>query len=194
MQPSAGHETPSVPLPHTRARPVHWLATGAALAAAVAAAALLRPSAAAASAAGGPAGPAFGAPDAAAAHYPMDCAGGPAVIVARAAADLDGDGRPDTAVVARCASQAGTPPSGIYVLTPGATPGARPRVTATLLSPSANLTATDLQIHGRTISATLWGYSSASVPRCCPDLRRSFSWNWRDGRFAAQAGPHANSV
>ena len=196
MQPSAGHELPAFthPLPHTRSRPVHWLATGAAVAAAVAAAALAQPPDASASSAYDPGAPVSGAPDPSAAHYPLDCAGYPVDIVARASADLDGDGRPDTVAVVRCKTPMGTPPSGVYVLSPGARPRSAPRITAVLVDPDRKLSATNLEIHDRRVSATLWGYSSDDVPRCCPDLRRSFSWGWRDGSFQITAGPHAGAV
>jgi hypothetical protein len=176
---------------------VHWLATGVAIAALVMGVSLAQPPGAAATSAPG-AAPARGsdgpAPAATAVRYPVDCAGAPVDVVARAQADLDADGRTDTVVVVRCHTETGTPPSGAYVLSPGVGPDARPRIVATLLSPAAKLTVSGLQVTGRTVSATLLGYSSDRVPRCCPDLARRFSWTWDDGRFLAVPGPHLGSV
>ncbi|MCQ4043427.1 hypothetical protein ACFOSC_05875 [Streptantibioticus rubrisoli] len=182
MQPSAGQD-----LPHTRTHPAHWLATGVAIAAVVGLAALVRPAGAAATGA-------RSAPDAAAAHYPVNCGGGPVDVVARASGDIEGDGRADTVAVVRCHTDFGTPPSGVYVLSAGTSPGAPPKVVATLVDPARKLSVRDLYVTGRTVSATLLGYSSDTVPRCCPDLRREFGWHWHDGRFTAVPGPHAGSV
>ncbi len=185
MQPSAGSD-----LPHTRTGSVHWLVTAAALAAVIGAGALVQPSNASASATA----PAAHAPDAAAAHYPLRCPTATVDVLQAASADLDGGGRPETVAVVRCHTDFGTPPTGVYVLTAGAAPGAPPRVTATLLDPAQDLSVKDFAITGRTVSATLLGYSSDAVPRCCPDRARGFTWVWRDGRFLAIPGPHAGSV
>jgi hypothetical protein len=115
-------------------------------------------------------------------------------VVTQASADLDGDGRLDTVAVVRCGSPTGTPPSGMYVLSPGVTPAARPRVTGTLLEPSKRLSVKGLEVDGRTVAATLLGYSSDSVPRCCPDLSRDFTWNWHNGRFLTVPSPGAGTV
>lgn len=186
MQPSAGPD-----LPHTRTHVAHWLATGVGLAAVVMVVALARPPGAAATSAGAPGA---GAPGATAVRYPLDCAGGPVDVVDHASADLDADGRTDTVAVVRCHTESGTPPSGVFVLSRGADPSAPPRIVATLLDPARKLSLTGLSVVGHTVSATLLGYSSDTVPRCCPDLSRKFSWVWRDGRFAARPGPHAGSV
>lgn len=186
MQPSAGPE-----LPHTRTQAVHWLATGVVLTAVVMVAALATPPGALATSV---AGPTSGAPGATAVRYPLDCAGGPVDVVSTAAVDLDADGRADTVAVVRCHTETGTPPSGVFVLSHGGGPAARPRIMATLLDPAQKLSLTGFTVTGRTVSATLLGYSSDSVPRCCPDLSRKFSWVWRDGRFLAVPGPHAGSV
>ncbi len=186
MQPSAGPD-----LPHTGAQTVHWLATGVALAAVVMAVALAQPPGASATTADRPAGD---APSPTAVRYPLHCAGAPVDVVSRAAADLDADGRADTVAVVRCHTETGTPPSGVFVLAPGAGPAMRPRIVATLVDPAQRLSLTGFTVEGRTVSATLLGYSSDSVPRCCPDLSREFSWVWKDGRYLAVPGPHAGSV
>ncbi|GAA1907002.1 hypothetical protein [Streptantibioticus ferralitis] len=185
MQPSAGQD-----LTHTRTHPAHWLATGVAIAAVIGIGALIRPPGASAS----DAGSAPAAPDAATAHYPLNCGGGSVDVVAKASADLDGDGRAETVAVVRCHTDFGTPPSGMYVLSAGTSASTPPRVVATLVDPAHKLSVKDLAVTGRTVTATLLGYSSDTVPRCCPDLERKFGWNWRDGRFIATPGPRAGSV
>ncbi|MDT0451314.1 hypothetical protein [Streptomyces hesseae] len=199
MQPPAGPDRPDAPapLPHTRSRPAHWLATAAALGAVILGAALAGPGDATAGAtapARMPAGPPAAAPDPGAARYPVDCGPFRPEVVRRATSDLDGDGRPETAVEVRCGSGAGTRPSGVYVLAAPAAQGGAPRVVATLVDPKEGVSVTGLDATGRTVSATLLGYSRAGVPRCCPDLRRAVKWHWRDGEFVLTALPVAESV
>lgn len=193
---------------HHRSRPVHWIATAAALAAVLLTAALIGPGDATAtttvtaSAPGSAPGsvpgagtPPEAAPDPRAARYPVDCGGTPVDVVQRAAADLDGDGRPETVAVVRCHSETGTRPSGIYVLAPPPAKGAAPRVTATLVDPGQKMSVTGFAVSGTgTVSATLLGYSDKKVPRCCPDLRRAVEWRWKGGKFALTALPVAGSV
>ncbi|MHC0428567.1 hypothetical protein ACX6XY_00045 [Streptomyces sp. O3] len=174
---------------HTRTRPVHWLATAAALAGVVALSTLVQPRDA--TAAAQPAPPPASAPDAAAVDYPMECGAAARPQVQRqASADLDGDGRPETVAVARCAAGSGTPPSGVYVIT-GATTGT-PRVVATLVDPADRLSVSDFAVRDDTVTATLLGYSSPDVPRCCPDQKQRAKWQWKDGAFvrSPQASAH----
>lgn len=185
MQPSAGPDHP-----HTRAQTVHWLATGVGIAAVVVAFSLARPPGAAASSDAA----AQDLPNATAVRYPVDCAGGPVDVVGREAVDMDADGRTELVAEVRCHTETGTPPSGLYVLQPGPWPGDRPRIVATLLSPTSKYSLTGLTSDGRTVTAAVHGYSSDRIPRCCPDLERQYSWVWRDGRFLAQAGPHSGDV
>ncbi|MCC3655069.1 MULTISPECIES: hypothetical protein [Streptomyces] len=196
-QPSAPPSSqPTAELPHTRTRPVHWLTTATALAAVLGAAALVQPPdatatppAAARQAAGEPAaGEPAAAPDAKAADYPLECGGGETEVVDEGSADLDGDGRPETAAVVRCAAGMGTPPHGVYVLGSGSRGGA-PRVLETLVDPAEKMNITDFAVGGGKISATLLGYSAPDVPRCCPDLERKVAWHWRDGTFRLTALP-----
>ncbi|WP_369380616.1 hypothetical protein [Streptomyces sp. cg36] len=174
-------------LAHTHARPVHWLATAAAMAAVVALAGWLQPDAAKASqGAPGPSGAhpaAAPAPDAAAVAYPLECGPVGTRIVARAQGDLDGDGNPETVAVVQCDAGSGTPPSGVYVLTRSAVRGAPPRLVATLADPAEKLGVSDLSVQEGAVTATLHGYSSSSVPRCCPDQVRHVKWRWQGGKF-----------
>lgn len=186
---------PDLGLPHSRPRPVHWVATAAAIAAVVAGASVLEPPDAEATATRPPArAVTVPAPDARAADYPVDC--GPAAldVVRQVSGDLNADGRPETVAVVRCHSETGTPPSGIYVLAPGGRKGAAPRITATFLDPKERMSVEGFALRGTTVSATLLGYSSLDVPRCCPDLQRKVNWRWRDGKFVLTALPPAGRV
>ncbi|MFJ6700411.1 hypothetical protein ACIQM4_30795 [Streptomyces sp. NPDC091272] len=193
-------------LAHTRPRAVHWLATAAATAAVVALAGLLQPTAATATGATpqhtadgrpdtlppapGPtrAGEPVAAPDATAATYPLKCRGGSTTVVKQASGDLDGDHRPETVAAVRCRSGFGTPPTGIYVLT------SPQRVVATLLDPADQQNVTELTVTGGTVTATLLGYSSENVARCCPDTRGTHKWQWRNGTFTRSATTDARGV
>ncbi|MGW1200281.1 hypothetical protein ACWD4B_31235 [Streptomyces sp. NPDC002536] len=183
------HPAGPQPLPHARPRPAHWLGTAAALAAVIAGTALLGPGDTTA-----PVAMRSPAPDARAAHFPLDCGRTPVEVVKQEAADLDGDGRPETAAVVRCRAGGGTPPSGVYVLGAPAAKGEPPRVVATLVDPRQKMSVTAFTATDDRISATLLGYSRASVPRCCPDLRRAVEWRWADGKFGLTALPVAGSV
>ncbi|WP_069173716.1 hypothetical protein [Streptomyces griseus] len=189
-------QTSALPdLAHTGAKPVHWLATAAAMAAVVAGAGLLQPGGATATAsasehrATAPHGSAqaAAAPDPARADFPLDCGAVGRTVARKAPGDLDGDGRPETVAVVHCAAGSGTPPSGVYVLTQ--TGGAAPRVVATLVDPARKLTVTDVAVRGGRVSATLLGYSSTGVPRCCPDVRESATWQWKGSAFVETTGP-----
>lgn len=177
-------------LPHTRSRTVHWLATAAALAAVLGGTALLQP----ATATPAPSSPhkAAPAPDADRAHYPLDCGRGGAGtdVLDAASADFDDDGAAETVAVVRCRAHGGTPPSAVYVLARAAGTE-QPRIAATLVEQKEGMSVDDLAVRGRSISATLLGYSSPDVPRCCPDKRRKVKWEWRDGKFALRAAPVA---
>ncbi|MCM2577023.1 hypothetical protein M1E25_06590 [Streptomyces sp. MTZ3.1] len=185
--------------PHHSSRPVHWVVTTVAVAAVLGASALVRPSAATA----GPPRPSdgdpaasrpMGAPDPGKAHFPVKCGRAGADVLEEGSADLDGDGRPETVAVVRCHSGMGTPPSGIYVLAQGTGDDGEPRVVETLLDPGEGINVGEFAVGGRTVSATLLGYSSPDVPRCCPDRKRRVKWQWSDGKFVLTALPVPGSV
>ncbi|MFF0743581.1 hypothetical protein ACFYVL_24610 [Streptomyces sp. NPDC004111] len=188
-------QTPALPAPaHTRPRALHWLVTATATAAVVAGAALLQPAAATASqtppAAQSAPGPAraLPAPDAKAAAYPLKCRSGKTVLLRQAGGDLDGDHNPETVAAVRCDSGIGTPPSAVYVLT-----GAN-RVVATLVEASEEQNVTELAVTDGSVTATLLGYSSDAVARCCPDKTQKVKWQWRNGKFTRSATTEARSV
>lgn len=85
-----------------------------------------------------------------------------------------------------CAAAIGTPPSGVYVLTQA--DGAAPRIVATLVDPAQLLSIGDFAVRDRVISATLFGYSSSSVPSCCPDQQEKVTWQWQNGAFVRSGG------
>ncbi|OEV03271.1 hypothetical protein [Streptomyces oceani] len=191
MQLSAGPD-----FPHARGRVVPWLATAAALAAVLGLAAAVQPQdAQAGSSDAAPAGP-----DSSAARYPLECPGtsGQGVrVLDEGAADFDGDGRAETVALVRCASGNGAPPHGIFVLAHPAEPAEPPRVVETLLPASEGMTTEDFTVGERTagtVRATLHGYSSPDVPRCCPDRQREVKWEWREGKFVLVPAPVAGSV
>ncbi|MEV8226465.1 hypothetical protein AB0P41_10445 [Streptomyces sp. NPDC079167] len=194
-------QTSALPdLAHTDAKPVHWLATATAMAAVVAGAGLLQPDAATATASASEhrvttqhgSAPAAKAPDPARVTFPLDCGSAGHTVAESAPGDLDGDGGPETVAVVRCAAGSGTPPSGIYVVTQPS--GAAPRVVATLVDPAQKLNVTDFTVRDGRVSATLLGYSSADVPRCCPDELESASWQWKGNAFIKSAGPAGSTA
>jgi hypothetical protein len=185
-------------LAHTHTRPVHWIATAAAVAGVVALSSLLPYDAATAaqaaagsrtSATRGDAAP----PDPAAAAFPLECGPVEAVVQKKATGDLDGDGRPETVAVVHCDAPMGTPPDGVYVLTRDAD-GGKPRVVATLVDPRERRTATALAVRDGAVLATLLGYSSADVPSCCPDVTDDVKWRWKNGAFVRAEPSQARTV
>ncbi|MFJ4566923.1 hypothetical protein ACIP4U_25085 [Streptomyces caelestis] len=192
MQPSAVPE-----LAHTHTRPIHWLATATAVAGVVALSSFLQPGAATAAQAAGPAtrsAPANAtAPDPAAVEFPIECGPVKALVEKKASGDLDGDGKPETVAVVHCDSPMGTPPDGVYVLTRRGD-GGEPRVVATLLDPKDGTTVSDFAVRDGAVTATLLGYSSSDVPRCCPDVRSDVKWRWQNGAFMRSAPAGARSV
>jgi hypothetical protein len=185
-------------LAHTDTRPMHWLATAAAVAGVVALSSLFQPGSAKAAqptAATGtkPAPAAAAPPSTSGVDFPLDCGPVKELVVKKATGDLDGDGRPETVVVVHCDSAMGTPPDGVYVLTQAA--GATsPRVVATLVDPKDRYTVTDFAVAGKAVTATLLGYSSDNVPSCCPDLKAGAKWQWNGHAFVRSTPAAAHSV
>lgn len=188
MQPMAGQD-----LLHTQPRPMHWLATATAISAVVAAASLLQPADATATTSHDATGgrPPAAAPDPARASFPVDCGPNRLDVVKKASADLDGDGTTETVAAVRCHSGTGTPPTGVYVLARPDRAGAAPRVVATLVAPARQLTVQTLAVRDGAISAAFLGYSTLDVPRCCPDVRKGFKWQWKGGKFVQSELPAA---
>ncbi|WP_037914373.1 hypothetical protein [Actinacidiphila yeochonensis] len=193
MQLSAGPD-----LPHTRSGAVHWLSTAAVLAAVVAAAALVQPADASTkdgAADAKPPRPTVPAPDPHAAKYPLTCAPGASVdVTASVKDDMDGDGRPETVAVVRCQSDTGTPPNGVYVLSSAKSGKGAPKIAAMLVNPRDDRQVTGLYARGAVVGATVLGYSSDSTPRCCPDMKRDYTWEWRTDTYVAIPGAAPGSI
>ena len=183
-------------LAHTHAGPMHWLATATALAGVVAISSVLQPSPATA-AQPGPEGKrarsVAAAPSTTGVDFPIECGPAKVLVEKKASGDLDGDGSPETVAVVRCDAGSGTPPSGVYVLT-RADGQAHPRVVATLVDPKDRRSVTDFAVRDGAVTATLLGYSSADVPSCCPDVKDSAKWQWKDGAFVRSTPSEARSV
>ncbi|NEA42098.1 hypothetical protein [Streptomyces sp. SID11385] len=182
-------------LAHTRTTPLHWLAVAAALCAVISLSSAFQPDEADATthhagAKPSPRAPArpVPAPDAALATYPLTCPtppgekAKPPTLAEHVAGDLDGDGSPETVALVHCAAGSGNPPEGLYVLTRTAAEK-KPRVVATLLDPAEQRTVEELTIHRGEVRASVLGYSSLDVPRCCPDVHQATAWAWHGKRF-----------
>ncbi|MGP4008092.1 hypothetical protein [Streptomyces sp. 4N124] len=184
-------------LAHTHTRPIHWLATATALAGVVALSSILQPDAATAAQAAGrdskTAQATAPAPDPADVDFPIECGPVKAVVVKKASGDLDGDGSPETIAVVHCDAPMGTPPDGLYVLTTAADTG-KPRVVATLVDPKDRTIVSDIAVQDGAVLGTLLGYSSSDVPRCCPDVKDSAKWQWKNGTFERSKPSAARSV
>lgn len=185
-------------LAHTRTRPIHWVATAAAVAGVVALSSALQPGSATAAQHTGPgtrtqSAPLTTAPPTTGVTFPIQCGPLKAVVAKKAAGDLDHDGRPETVAVVHCDASMGTPPDAVYVLTRAeGTPA--PRVVATLVDPKDRYTVTDFAVRAGEVSATLLGYSSTDVPNCCPDLKDSAKWRWENGAFVRSGPDRTRSV
>ncbi|GHH18855.1 hypothetical protein [Streptomyces lanatus] len=184
-------------LAHTHTRPIHWLATATAVAGVVAFSSILQPNPATAAQAAGPetqhTPAATTPPDPAHVDFPLECGPVKAIVVKKTSGDLDGDGSPETVAVVHCDSPMGTPPDGVYVLT-HAKDNATPRLVATLVDPKDSITVSDITVSDGTIDAELLGYSSNDVPRCCPDVKESPKWQWKNGTFVRTTPSDARSV
>ncbi|MEV8587327.1 hypothetical protein [Streptomyces sp. NPDC051180] len=192
MQPSAAPDLAD--LAHTHARPAHWLATATATAAVVALAGLLQPGPAGATAGPAAAPAPAPAPEATGADYPLECGGLPVKVAKRASGDLDGDGNPETVAVVHCEAGSGTPPHAVYVLTRGKDESAPARVVATLVEPELHQNVGALSVRDGAVRATLLGYSTLDVPRCCPDEKEQVSWRWQGGSFVRSGPADARGV
>ncbi|WP_327716059.1 hypothetical protein OG381_11825 [Streptomyces sp. NBC_00490] len=184
-------------LAHTHTRPIHWVATATAVAGVIALSSVLQPNPATAAQAAGPqshSAPAtVTAPDPAHIDFPIECGPVKALVMKKATGDLDGDGRPETVAVVHCDAPMGTPPDGVYVLTQAAD-ATTPRVVATLVNPKDRVTVNTLTVSDATVTADMVGYSSDSVPSCCPDVTTSAKWQWKNGTFLRSTPAGAHSV
>ncbi|MFD3840388.1 hypothetical protein ACFWWC_29665 [Streptomyces sp. NPDC058642] len=185
-------------LAHTHTRPIHWVATATAVAGVIALSSVLQPNPATAAQAAGPQSHSaptttVTAPDPAHVDFPIECGPVKALVVKKATGDLDGDDRPETVAVVHCDAPMGTPPDGVYVLTQAAD-AKTPRVVATLVNPKDRITVNTLTVSDATVTTDMVGYSSDSVPSCCPDVTTSAKWQWKNGTFVRSTPAGAHSV
>ncbi|MFF3939498.1 hypothetical protein [Streptomyces phaeofaciens] len=182
-------------LAHTHTRPIHWVATATAVAGVVVLSSLLQPRPATAAQPATPGAPpaTTAAPATTGVDFPLECGPVDELVMRRASGDLDGDGRPETVAVVHCDAPMGTPPDGVYVLTQSAD-GTHARVVATLLDPKDRTTVTSLSVTDGAVLATYLGYSSSDVPSCCPDVKDSAKWQWKDNMFVRSTPAGAHSV
>ncbi|BFV55904.1 hypothetical protein KCMC57_up10080 [Kitasatospora sp. CMC57] len=175
----AGPPVPAGPRTGTRVR--HWVLVAVATATVIAGALAVNPAQGVVTPtrpAAPSALPAAAAPDPAKVRLPLDCGPFPTTVALSFGAVLDG--RPTTVVAAHCAAENGTPPDGVYVLTPGQ--DGRPQVSATLVDPHEGLTVTELKLRSdATVTARARGYSSDEIPRYAPDLTVLLSWHRQGG-------------
>ncbi|MCX5419630.1 hypothetical protein [Streptomyces sp. NBC_00078] len=183
-------------LAHTDTRPIHWVATATAVTGVMALSSLLQPNpATAAQPADTRTGTAHAAtaPGTTGVDFPITCGPVKAVVQKKATGDLDGDGNPETVAVVHCDAPMGTPPDGVYVITRAGADD-KARVVATLVDPKIGDTVSDFTIRDGNVLATLLGYSSNDVPRCCPDVTDSAKWQWANGAFVRSTPAGAHSV
>lgn len=182
-------------LAHAHTRPIHWVATATAVAGVVVLSSFLQPRAATAAqpTAPGPEPTAAAAPATTGVDFPLDCGPVEELVMRKASGDLDGDGRPETVAAVHCNAPMGTPPDAVYVLTQSAG-STHARVVATLLDPKDRTTVTRLAVTDGAVLADYLGYSSADVPSCCPDVKDSAKWQWKDNMFVRSTPAGAHSV
>ena len=104
-------------------------------------------------------------------HGPLACPAGIGVLVLQRLSVVLA--HPYTAVVARCDSAAGSPPSGVFLV---AGTGAAARVVQTMVGPGQELQVSALTSTTTRVTVVAAGYSRADVPRCCPDLTVTLTW------------------
>ncbi len=98
-------------------------------------------------------------------------------------------------VVARCVSGAGSPPSGVYVVTPARTAAPSTdrtevtRIEATLVAAVDQVDVDSVTVAGSTVRVRGLAYSGPGVPRCCPDRPYDRTWTAEGDRFIPAAGP-----
>jgi hypothetical protein len=94
-------------------------------------------------------------------------------------------------VKVRCNSGAGTPSNEVYVYDRAAT-ARTPHLAQTLVTMTDNWQALALSADGATVSLPVNGFSTSSVPRCCPDVHATLVWHWTGLQYAlvSSVPPH----
>ena len=111
--------------------------------------------------------------------YRIGCGGTGTQVQDVQLADLDGgqggDSAAEALVTVRCAAGAGSPPSTLLVFDAAA---GGPRLLDRLVEPADDVLLTSVRVRGGSVQASGTTYSSAEVPRCCPDQRFTAVWRW----------------
>ena len=127
--------------------------------------------------------------------YPVESRCGhtfsPPVVVLKVAYASPSAGTPLAVVNVRCNSGAGTPSNEVYVYD-RAPSASSPHVAQTLMTMTDNWQNGALGVDGATISLPVNGFSTSSVPRCCPDVHATLVWRWTGPRYAlvSSVPPH----
>ena len=119
----------------------------------------------------------------------------PPVIVSQVAYAAPAPGVDVAILLVRCNAGAGAPPVVLYVYD-RALPGDRAHLAATLVDDRDNWQAGAFNAQGATVSIPVAGFSSNSVPNCCPDVQTTLSWTW-DGagyRLTSDVPRHVTGV
>jgi hypothetical protein len=116
-------------------------------------------------------------------RHPMNCADLGQEVTKVAIGDATGDGRAEAVIVVRCAAGAGSPPSGVFVYRSEAG-RTEPRLLDTLVRPEEDLLIDNATATVEGITLKGYAYSSPNVPRCCPDRRVDWRWQWTGSDFA----------
>jgi hypothetical protein len=95
-------------------------------------------------------------------------------------------GRKVAVVMVECNNGAGTPPVALLVYNEAASPLA-PHLAQTLIAVSSRYQASGFTVSGPNLSAAVNGFSSLSVPNCCPDIHTTLTWHWAGSAY--QSGP-----
>lgn len=86
-------------------------------------------------------------------------------------------------LLVHCQSGAGTPPSNLLVYD-GATSAASPHYLTTLFGwPTQDYQASSFSVSGTSVTIDVDGFSTTSVPNCCPNVHKTLQWTWANGQF-----------
>lgn len=118
----------------------------------------------------------------------LDCPADVGIVLeSRAAAPAALD-EPAVVVAGRCDAGAGNPPSGVFLV---AAHGGAARVAETLVSDTADLVLPTVSVTPEAVTVVASGFSSADVPRCCPDRAVVRRWQVVDGALRPVPAPPA---
>jgi hypothetical protein len=119
-------------------------------------------------------------PDLATVTHPLRCQEVGTVVDREVRGDLTGDGIAEVVVAVRCDAGAGSPPNAVLLY--GGGPDGAARLLSTLVPTDADVQVQRLALTGGEVEVTGLTYSSAQVPRCCPDEQFLRRWRWAGDR------------